>query len=274
MRADLHIHTTASDGRWPPDRLVAEVKARAIGLFAVTDHDTVDSVRPAETLACQEGIAFLRGVEVSASLDGRSIHILAYGVDPEDTALESLLRDNRAEMARYNEHILHHLTAAGYEIDLDDYATYEHDRSRGGWKTISFLIDRGFCTGVDDYFRRLTADIPTWRSNFPHPAKAIDTIRGAGGTPILAHPGAGLGPGVTDEALEPFLDWGVAGLECYSYAHDETATRLCLQWCARHDLLVTGGSDSHGGFVGRELGAPAVDTADLRLGELEARIVW
>jgi predicted metal-dependent phosphoesterase TrpH len=273
MRADLHIHTTASDGRWPPDRLVAEVKARAIDLFAVADHDTVGNVRSAEALAREEGLAFLRSVEVSASFDGRSFHILAYGVDPEDVTLEALLRDNRTEMRRSNEHVLHHLVAAGYKIDLDDYAIYEHDRSRGGWKTLNFLIDQGFCTGVDDYFGRLTADIPAWRSNFSHPIKVIDIIRGAGGVPILAHPGVSPGPGVTDAALEPFLDWGIAGLECYSWAHNEATTRYCLDWCARHDLLVTGGSDSHGGFVGRKLGVPVVDTIDLRLGELEERII-
>ena len=92
--------------------------------------------------------------------------------------------------------------------------------------------------------------------------------------PILAHPGASLHhKGVSDETLRPFLEWGVAGLECYSQYHDEPTTRFCLDWCARHDLLVTGGSDCHGGFVKRELGVPAVDTADMRLGELEERII-
>ena len=85
--------------------------------------------------------------------------------------------------------------------------------------------------------------------------------------PILAHPGASLDhTAVTEEALSPFLDYGIAGLECYSCYHNEATTRFCLDWCARHDLLVTGGSDCHGGFVGRELGVPAVDVADLRLG--------
>ena len=273
MRADLHIHTTASDGCWPPERLVTEVKARAIGLFAVADHDAVGSIGPAEALAREEGLAFLRGVEVSASLDGLAFHILAYGIDPENAALGAMLRDNRAEMQRYNEYILHYLIASGREIDMDDYATYEYNITRGGWKVITFLIDRGFCSGVGDYFRDLLADLPAWRFSFPHPAQVIDTIRGAGGVPILAHPGAGLGPGATDEALEPFLECGIAGLECYSYAHDAALTRFYLAWCARHDLLVTGGSDSHGGFAGRELGVPVVDTGDLRLGELEERII-
>jgi hypothetical protein len=122
-----------------------------------------------------------------------------------------------------NEDVLRRLVATGHEIDLDDYAAYEYDPSRGGWKALNFLIDRGFCTGVGDYFRNLTAHLPVEWPAFPHPAEAI--------------------------------------------------TRFCLDWCVRRDLLITGGSDCHGGLVGRELGVPLVDTADLRLGELEERIV-
>ena len=111
---------------------------------------------------------------------------------------------------------------------------------------------------------------------FPPPADAAAVIREAGGAPILAHPGVSLREvGVTEETLRPFLDFGIGGLECYSHYHDETTTRFCLDWCDRHDLLITGGSDSHGGFVGRELGVPVVDTADLRLGRLAERYtVW
>jgi hypothetical protein len=92
--------------------------------------------------------------------------------------------------------------------------------------------------------------------------------------PILAHPGGSLRQvGVTEETLRPFLDFGIAGLECYAHTHDEATTRLCLDCCSRHDLLITGGSDSHGGFVGRKLRVPVVDTADLRLGELAERMI-
>jgi hypothetical protein len=79
--------------------------------------------------------------------------------------------------------------------------------------------------------------------------------------------------GISEEKLNRFLDFGIAGLECYSTYHDEDMTRFFLDWCTRHDLLVTGGSDCHGGFVGRELGIPIVDTADLHLGELAERII-
>ena len=274
MRADLHIHTIASDGRWTPEQVVTEVQARGIGLFAIADHDSVASVPPAERLAQEAGLAFLRGVEISTLLDGRLFHILAYGFDIGDPGLTALLRENRAKLDQQNDNIVRCLIAAGYEIDLDDYAAYEQDRTRGGWKVLNFLIDRGFCTGPRDYFDKLGPDLPTEWPPFPHQADGIAVIREAGGEPILAHPGVSLHQvGVTEETLHPFLDFGIGGLECYSHYHDEATTRFCLDWCDRRELLITGGSDSHGGFVGRELGVPVVDTADLRLGELAERII-
>lgn len=273
MRADLHIHTTASDGCWAPERLIVELRARTIGLFAIADHDSVASLPQAETLAREAGLAFLRGVEVSTLLDGHLFHVLAYGFDLDDPALAVLLRGNAARLSQANEDTIRRLIDTGFQIDLDDYVAYRHDRTRGGWKALNFLIDRGFCAGVRDYFDNLVAHRST-EQPFPHPADAVAVIREAGGVPVLAHPGVSLRhAGVTDETLCPFLEFGIAGLECYSPSHDGATTRFCRDWCARHDLLITGGSDCHGGFVGRELGVPAVETADLRLGELEGRIV-
>jgi predicted metal-dependent phosphoesterase TrpH len=273
MRADLHIHTTASDGCWSPERVVAEVKVRAIGLFAVADHDTVAGVSVAEALARREGLAFLRGVEVSTRLDGQVFHILGYGFDPQSPALVALLHENRLTLDRASDEAIQSLIAAGYPIDPADYAAYTYDRTRGGWKAYNFLVDRGLCSGIRDYFDRLGPAMPPDPPPFVSPAEAIAVIRQAGGVPVLAHPGASFHPQVTGEGLRMFLDLGIAGVECYSYAHDEATTRFCLDWCARRNLLITGGSDCHGGLVPRELGIPPVDTAALRLGELEACIV-
>jgi predicted metal-dependent phosphoesterase TrpH len=283
MRTDLHIHTVASDGCWTPGQVVAEVQARGIGLFAVADHDSIASVAAARALAHDAGLAFLRGVEVSTLVDGALFHVLAYGFDIQSPVLTALLQDNAAKLAKNGDDDVYYLAASGSAIDLDEYAAYTYDRTRGGWRALNFLIDRGLCIDVRDYFHNLAPHIPVKQPSFPHPAEAIAVIRQAGGVPVLAHPGVSLrraaectqrsSMGITEEALDPFLDFGIAGLECYSHYHDETSTRFFLDWCNRHGLLITGGSDCHGGFVGRELGVPVVDVADLRLGELEERIV-
>jgi len=252
---------------------VDEVEKRGIGLLAVADHDTVANVGPTETLVRQAGLSFLRAVEISSFLDGDVFHVLAYGYDPDDAAFLAFLAENEARLMGTNVQIIHSLIAAGCALDVDDYLAYEFIRGRGGWKALNFLIDRGFCAGVGEYFERIAPNVSIDWSVFPHPAEVISHISEAGGTSILAHPGANLHLAKGSSALQPFLDFGVAGLECYSSYHDEAATNVCLDWCARHDLLVTGGSDCHGGFVGRELGRPAVNVADLRLGDLAGRIV-
>ncbi|HET89279.1 MAG TPA: PHP domain-containing protein [Chloroflexi bacterium] len=272
MRADLHIHTTASDGCWSPEQLVAEIQARSIGLFAVADHDTIASLPRCEALARSAGLAFLPGVEISTRCDERLFHVLAYGFDQRHPLLHDMLVENRAKLTTVGDFLIHRLWHEGYGIDLEEYAAYQYDAARGGWKTFNFLVDHGFCADVREYSEKFREHLAATLPAFPHPAEAVTVIRAAGGVPILAHPGASLrSVGVAEKTLHPFLGFGIAGLECYSSYHDVETTRFCLAWCARHDLLVTGGSDCHGGFVGRELGVPVVESDDLRLGELAER---
>jgi len=275
MRADLHIHTTASDGRWTPKQVVQRVREAGIGLFAVADHDSVAHVLPTAEHARRAGVAFLPAVEISAQVNGTGVHILAYGVDPTHPDLNRMLEANAARLNWINEETLRRLAKAGYPVDLKAYAAYQHDPSRGGWKALNYLIDIGLCRDVYDFLERLFVDpIRPPSPDFPHPAEVADLVRAAGGLPVLAHPGMSLRQhGIDEKTLAPFLEFGIAGLECYSSYHDPQTTRACLTFCARHDLLITGGSDCHGGFAGRQLGIPPVDTKDLQLGPLEARIL-
>jgi predicted metal-dependent phosphoesterase TrpH len=273
VRVDLHLHTCASDGRWTPQQLVTEVRRAGIGLFAVTDHDSLGSLAEAARLARARGLGFLSGVELSSRLDGQLLHLLAYGFDPADPAMASFVAANEARLVRADDEAVRVLVEAGYPISYDDYVAYHWDRRRGGWKSYNFLLDRGFCHGVWDYFDRLFgADRPHPEPEFPAPEEVIATARTAGAVVILAHPGAHFYNGLDVQGLDRLVEMGVQGLECYSFHHDEARTRRFLDYCRRRDLLVTGGSDCHGGFVKRPLGVPPVFTRDLRLGALAGRI--
>lgn len=274
MRADLHIHTTASDGTWTPQEVVEHVQAAGIGLFAVADHDTLEGALAVADIVRRTPDAprFLPAVEISTLLDGALVHILGYGVRPDHPSLNDLLRANRARLEWVNEETLRRMARAGYPVDLKAYTVYQNDPRRGGWKGLNFLIDSGLCRDVRDFFERIFVDpvrppIP----DFPHPAEAVAQIREAGGVPVLAHPGGSLRHlGPIEEALAPFLEFGIAGVECYTPYHSPETTARCRAFCARHDLLVTGGSDCHGAFAGRPLGVPPVTVDDLRLGPLGA----
>lgn len=274
LRADLHIHTTASDSCWTPRQVVEGCLSEGIGLFAVTDHDTVDAVLETEALALDAGLAFLRGVEVSTIVGDLLLHILGYGIDPRDPVLVGILRENDRMLRATDDGDIRRLIALGYDLDYEEYLAYDYDRTRGGFKSLNYCIDKGLCTGPRDFFENLRAQINHVWPAFVHPREAVRAIRGAGGIAVLAHPGASLRNhgGVTEETLSGLLDLGLGGIECYSQYHDVVTTTTCVDFCRTRDLLITGGSDYHGGFVGRQLGVPAVDTGMLRLGALEAAI--
>jgi len=269
MRADLHIHTTASDSCWSPEQVVKGALKEGIGLIAVTDHDAVESVPVAEDLARRAGLSFLRGVEISTRLNGALFHIVSYGIDYTDTGLLEMLERNRQEMRRSNRSIIRGLIDAGFGIDWGDYLHYEDDPTRGGFLELNFAIDRGLCQDVGSYYGTLLAGIEYDDPEFVSLEEAIGIIRSAGGVPIVAHPGASLRDvGVSRETLTPLVRAGVTGFECYSQYHEPELTAFCVDYCRQRNLLITGGSDFHGGFVGRKLGVPYVTTDDLVLGEL------
>lgn len=280
VRVDLHIHTTASDGCWSPDQLVEQVERLGIGCFAVADHDTIASVERAGALARARGLEFVRGVEISSKLDGRLMHVLAYGFDPDDEGFGRFLEENARKLSEYNDELVHRLIGAGHQLDYGEYLEYRWDRHRGGWKSLNFLIDKGLCRDVHSFFNELFVDELEARfPEFPSPAEVVGLILEAGGIPVWAHPANSLShngkvlPVDDEEIVARMVNAGIQGLECFTCHHDPEWTRRCLEWAARYDLLVTGGSDSHGGFVGRQLGQPVMHLDDLRLGRIAERIL-
>ena len=87
MHADLHIHTTASDGTWDPIQVVQAVCAAGIEVFAISDHDSVANVAETKKLAAGAGLRFIPGVELNSTKDGHNYHILGYGIDIENKVL-------------------------------------------------------------------------------------------------------------------------------------------------------------------------------------------
>ena len=272
LRADLHLHTTASDGRWPPEQLIDEVQRAGIGFFAVTDHDSLGSLVETARLVRGSGLRFLPGVELSSRLNGQTYHLLAYGFDPENTNLKDLVSSNNAQLTGSSDEAIRLLADLGHRVSLSDYAHYSWDRRRGGWKGLNYLIDQGICTDVHDYFR-IFDEIGHPQAEFPLVDEVVKCVHQASGLVILAHPGASFYNGIDAGRLDLLVEMGVGGLECFSFHHDQATTWAFLEYCRRRDLLITGGSDCHGGFAGRAIGVPPVFADDLRLGRLEESVL-
>lgn len=182
VRADLHIHTTASDGTWTPAELIAEAQKQQLGLIAVTDHDSVANVAEAMTLAATAGITVLPAAEICSTKEDLSFHILGYGIDIHNKQLLELMQHNEALLEQKDVDSIHLLARDGWPVDEAEFARYTYDRRRGGWRALAYLIDKGLCTGVGDFFKRIfTPEHDLGFPEFPPISEVITAIHAAGG---------------------------------------------------------------------------------------------
>lgn len=261
---DLHLHTTASDGRLTAEQLVARAVSAGIDTMAVTDHDTMAAVPQAAAHAARCGINFVPGIEITAVHDGHDVHVLGYYVSPDSpelAALQQHLRESR--LARACE-IAERLADVGARIDVAMLLESAGGGTIARPQIAQALIAAGHVASVSEAFERfLSEGRPAY---VPHqgarPERVVEVIVRSGGVASLAHPG----PLKRDHLIPLLVDSGLAALEVYHSDHDELMRQHYLGLAREFDLLVTGGSDFHGNgrprdaFFGR-IGLPPEDFA-------------
>lgn len=274
-RVDLHMHSNASDGTHSPEELVREAIRNNIELMTLTDHDEIGNVEKVKDLAKEKGIAFLPGIEISSTFQGKLYHILAYGTDNSDEELVNLIDHNKYLSNKRNDDSIKYLIEKGYEIDYSEYEEFEYDKRKGGWKSLDFLIDKGICRDVGDYFNRLFYKQKTiLYPEFPSTEEVTKIIKKANGIPILAHPYYEKDDTPVEKKLGIFIDMGLKGVECFHPNHSQDITNKCLQWCRNMGAIITAGSDFHGGFIEtRRMGNPEARVKDVHLGDLQNKII-
>jgi 3',5'-nucleoside bisphosphate phosphatase len=250
---DLHTHTTRSDGVVAPADLLRDVAAAGVRLLALTDHDTLAGYREVVAAAAiPPALTLIPGVEINAivtrdlGLWEGELHILGFGMDPDDEAFEATLasqRQRRRERFDKTVALLRDL-----ELSIDDHIldlSGSDDDALGRPTIARALIGAGHATSVEDAFRRLLAwGMPGYvpRSGLG-PIEAIEAIRAAGGLPSLAH--FSEAPGRI-EVIRELAAAGLGGLEVY-YRSFDTATVFAVgEVAAALGLVATGGSDYHG----------------------------
>lgn len=251
MRADLHAHSTASDGTLAPGALVRLACERGLDVLALTDHDSVEGVGAAVSAAQDTHLTLVAGVELSAVWQDRDVHVLGYFVDYRDAALLAHLDDLRLARLRRAESIVDHLRKAGYEIELDDVLALAEGGSVGRSHVARALVDGGHVDSVPEAFANLLGRgrpfyVP---KDVRSPLEVVDMIHDAGGIAVLAH------PGVTrvDALIPTLMTAGLDGIEAYHAEHAPEEREHYARFAEEHGLLVTGGSDFHG------LEAPSAD---------------
>ena len=124
IRADLHLHSTASDGTWLPQELVAAAKQANLGAIAVTDHESIANVAETEKYAFDAGLRFVRGVEISTTKGETSFHVLGYGINIADKRLLELLDHNEYLLAKKDEDSIRILAEKGWPVSLKEFHGY------------------------------------------------------------------------------------------------------------------------------------------------------
>ncbi|HEY6800927.1 MAG TPA: PHP domain-containing protein [Agromyces sp.] len=263
--ADLHTHTTVSDGTESPTRLMEQAAAAGLWGVALTDHDSTSGWAEAATAVSETGVVLIPGMELSTREGFTSVHMLGYLVDPLEPALlaeTARIRESRLSRA---EEIVRRI-GRDYELSWDDVVAQTAEGATIGRPHIAdALVARGHATTRSAAF----AGILHPRSGYAHPHYAPDPLTGvrlireAGGVPVLAHPGTrGADRIVAPERLTMLVEAGLFGLEIdHPENRDEAKPRL-HELARRFGLAVTGSSDYHGSGKPNRLGecrtAPAV----------------
>ena len=284
MRADLHVHSNASDGTDPPAEVMRRAARVGLDVVALTDHDTVAG--HAEARAAAGPVTLLPGMELSCRLDNRSrrgpggtkgsfprgwqsVHMLAYLFDPDQPGLAAELtriRDDRVLRARA---MVDRLADLGVDISWEQVAAIAGQAVVGRPHIARAMAASGVIASPREAFTRdwIADGGRAYVGRYAlDPARAIGLVRAAGGVTVLAHPRAGRDTFVSDEQITRLAAEGLAGLEVF-HPDQSDAERIRLLALAHDlDLVVTGGSDDHGSLTDHRLGcetAPAGAYQDL-----------
>ena len=243
-RIDLHMHSIASDGSFTPEEVARMAAGNGVEVFSLTDHDTLDGLPAAAASASRDGIRLLPGVELSVSEEGMDVHLLAYGFDEADPALDAAVRryrEGRRERARK---ILSRLKGLGIRISLEEVEGIASGGALGRPHVAEALLRGGFVENFNEAFQRyLGHHAPAY---VPKPRVTLEEastiVREAGGVTILAHPGT-LN---RDHLIPAWARRGLDGIEVWHSKHDAVAVERYRGYAHLHGLLMTGGSDYHG----------------------------
>ncbi len=259
MNADLHCHSTVSDGLLAPREVARRAHAGGVTLWALTDHDEVAGQEPARSEALALGMRYVNGVEISVTWASRTVHVVGLGIDPSSPSLVAGLyatRNGRAARAKAMSDALAELGIAGAYEGALAYVSNPDLISRTHFAR--FLVEKGFAASTADVFDRYLGE---GKPGFvPHRWAALESavawIREAGGVAVIAHPGRyKYSPLEFDTLFGQFLDLGGKAIEVVTGSHTPDQYREYAEVARRFGFEASRGSDFHGPGEGRtELG--------------------
>ena len=257
MRADLHVHTTESDGLLSVEEVVNLAHTNSIEIMAITDHESTQGIEKARDLAKFFNIKIIPGVELLTCYKGQEVHLLGYFNEVNHAVLQARLRELREQRTALTYDMFECLKNGGISLEWQD--VMREVRAEGAvtkghiMRAIYHREGKGSQTnwrGIAEHFRPGgVAYLPFLHHTFED---AVDLIFAYGGLPVLAHPGLLSNPKIVCELLA----YRPIGLEVY-YAYWDRQ-KILIQYyeeiANKLAILATGGSDYHGTSVLIELG--------------------
>ncbi|MEO0096922.1 MAG: PHP domain-containing protein [candidate division WOR-3 bacterium] len=246
---DLHIHTIFSDGLYSPEEVVRKAKELGFSAIGIADHDAVAGIERATVEGEKLGIEVIPACEFSCLMEDKDIHILGYLLDYQNPSLISFLKkvqDKRIERA---EKIIGNLSKQGIKIEIKRVLEIAKDGAVGRPHIAQALLEQGYVSTIEEAFMKFIgyhcpAYVPKMEIS---PEEALKMIRDFKGISVLAHP-------VSydfEKIIFPLIKLGILGIEVYHPDHTEYHINYFLEIAQKYNLLITGGSDCHGGRKGK-----------------------
>ncbi|WP_373482652.1 PHP domain-containing protein [Acetobacterium sp.] len=266
-KIDLHVHTRASgDGELTGEEIIRLAVKENVATLAITDHDSIAEVKNAMSWGAQLGVEVIPGTEVFCRNKDKLVHMLAYYIELDDSAVSKIIdkvhRDRKrwvkAQIELLREHGIYATEENVYEFCQETpplpaaiaYAVFKDERNSENPLVVEYKI--GYKNPVIEFVNRfLFLGKPFFSPNYiPETNEFIEAVRLSGGVPILAHPGYSQMEVDFDntEFIDDLVQQGISGVEAYYTTHTAEETQKYLEYCEKHHLIVTSGSDFHGKF--------------------------
>lgn len=255
---DLHTHSNKSDGSLSPTELVTLAHKKGLSAIALTDHDTTAGLDEAIQTGNQLGITVIAGVELSCEYQGRDVHIVGLDIDHQNLHFAKTLQEFVDSRDLRNKKMCQKLTDAGMPVDYDELMQTFGKSVITRAHYARFMLEKGYIKSLSEAFDRYIGDncpyyIPREKVT---PKQGIELILSAGGIPVLAHPLLyKMGKDRLNTLVTELKSVGLVALEAVYCTYTPSDEREMRALAAKHDLLISGGSDFHGAAKpGLELG--------------------
>jgi predicted metal-dependent phosphoesterase TrpH len=257
--ADLHCHSTFSDGVETPTRLVARAQEAGLSVLALSDHDALHGLPEFEAAAKGTGLVTVPATELSTRCDGDDVHVLGLFVDPAEPAFAARLASFRTDRDRRGEAMVEKLASIGMPLDLGKIRATVGEGAFGRPHIARAMVAKGYVKSLEQAFDEyLTKGKPGYVAKPKWSLEeSIASIHGAGGLAVIAHPVWYRDP---ERVVTIGMAAGLDGIEVFHIDQEAAKESEFAKLAGRHGLLVSAGSDYHGPPEGKKrVGACRLD---------------